>query len=97
LVRVRGSAAEVPVASASGGQVALPTGTFSLSDVEPVLPAKRDRVRLVGLAEDPSAAGTVIGLDGGDAVVRLDGSSNFRIVKLSNLVKLQPPPPPPPQ
>jgi len=48
-------------------------------------PGKKDRVRLI--TED-QAMGTVIGLDGPDAVIRIDNSSDFRIVPIVSLVKL---------
>lgn len=72
----------------------LPSGLVQVSgksepvphaDLVPVVPAKKDAVKL--LNED-RATGTVIGLDGPDAVIRVDGTADFRIVPISSLVKI---------
>lgn len=59
--------------------------SVSFKEVNPSAPNKKDAVRL--LNED-QASGTVIGLDGPDAVIRVDGTADFRIVPISNLVKI---------
>lgn len=55
-----------------------------IDEIESVPPSKKDRVRLLGT----QSCGIVVGLDGPDAVIRLDGSSDFKIVALNNLVKI---------
>lgn len=72
----------------AGGKVQL-AGTsepVSVADLAPVAPAKKDSVRIVG--EERGATGTVIGLDGPDAVIRVDGTADFRIVPIQSLVKI---------
>lgn len=72
----------------------LPSGLVQLSgqsdplpaaDLVPVPPSKKDIVRLLN---DDRATGTVIGLDGPDAVIRVDGTADFRIVPINSLVKI---------
>jgi len=90
--------AEVIIQSAGGAQgkiiSVLPNGKIQLvgrnepasaSELAPVAPSKKDTVRIVG--EDRST-GTVIGLDGPDAVIRIDGTADFRIVPIGSLVKI---------
>ncbi|PJF18494.1 Transcription elongation factor Spt5 [Paramicrosporidium saccamoebae] len=72
----------------------LPSGMVQLSghsepmssaELVPVPPSKKDSVRLLN---DDRATGTVIGLDGPDAVIRVDGTADFRIVPINSLVKI---------
>jgi hypothetical protein len=72
----------------------LPSGMVQLSgqsepmnsaELVPVAPSKKDSVRLLN---DDRATGTVIGLDGPDAVIRVDGTADFRIVPINSLVKI---------
>jgi transcription elongation factor SPT5 len=75
------------VAILPSGKLQLSTGSepVSANDVIPTAPSKKDSVRLLN---DDRATGTVIGLDGPDAVIRVDGTSDFRIVPISSLVKI---------
>jgi hypothetical protein len=88
-VKPRGSAESQPIASVSSGKVVLQSGqSYRPSDLEPAVPAKKDRVRVLNAPAGAASTGTVIGLDGPDAVVRLDDTASFRIVPLSNLGRL---------
>lgn len=60
---------------------------ISPAELVPVAPNKKDTVRLLS---DDRSRGTVIGLDGPDAVIRVDGTADFRIVPISSLVKIAP-------
>lgn len=92
--------AEVSIRSSSTlGRITsiLPSGMVYLSDrsepvaaadLVPVQPTKKDVVKLLN---DDRASGTVVGLDGPDAVIRVDGTSDFRIVPISSLVKISRP------
>lgn len=72
----------------AGGKVQLAGNSdpVSVADLVPVAPVKKDSVRIVG--EERGATGTVIGLDGPDAVIRVDGTADFRIVPIQSLVKI---------
>ena len=48
--------------------------------------SKKDRVLIYG--DGQHQTGSLIGLDGNDAVVKLDGTNDFRIVNIDNLAKL---------
>ncbi len=61
------------------------TDPISYREVAPSVPGKKDAVKLLN---DDRALGTVIGLDGPDAVIRVDGTADFRIVPISSLVKI---------
>ena len=73
------------IPSSGAVQLAGHTAPLSVSEMMPIAPGKKDSVRLLG---DDHATGTVIGLDGPDAVIRVDGTSDFRIVPISGLVKI---------
>lgn len=54
--------------------------------ISAVVPEKKDRVVL---RDEEGVCGTIIGLDGPDAVIRVEGTADFKIVPLSNLVKIE--------
>ncbi len=88
LVRLKGSSdtSGMQVLSSAPGRICVSTGqSYRPTDLESVPPAKKDRVKLLS---GESTSGIVIGLDGPDAVIRLDESSSFRIVPLANLGKI---------
>lgn len=94
IVRPRSdTSAALKIDSVAPGRIILDNGqSYRPADLEPVPPAKKDRVRVVSgtaLQPDESTTGTVIGLDGPDAVVRLDDTSVFRIVPLQHLARIQ--------
>lgn len=60
--------------------------TCRISEAMPAIPAKKDRVAIHNIS--PVLYGVVIGLDGPDAVVKIDGSGEFKIVNINSLVKL---------
>ena len=76
------SGPQITVASAKGEK------TVSLSDASPCPPSKKDRVAIHNIT--PVLYGSVIGLDGPDAVVKVDGTGEFKIVNVSSLVKIAP-------
>lgn len=86
---------EYTIASAEGNQKPIVIKneageTTSIDDVsllKPIAPAKRDRAMIFG--DGSMLKGTVIGLDGPEAVVKIDGSGEFKIIKASTLVKLK--------
>jgi transcription elongation factor len=51
-----------------------------------VIPVKKDRVLIYG--DGQHQKGSLIGLDGNDAVVKLDGTNDFRIINIDDLAKL---------
>jgi transcription antitermination factor NusG len=63
------------------------TNIDDASLLKPIAPAKRDRAMIFG--DGSMLKGTVIGLDGPEAVVKIDGSGEFKIIKASTLVKLK--------
>ena len=67
----------------AGGQTTIGDATL----LKPQPPAKRDRAMIYG--DGSMLKGTVIGLDGPEAVVKIDGSGEFKIIKASTLVKLK--------
>jgi transcription elongation factor SPT5 len=96
LVQPKSGAADAgpqPIASVAPGRIVLGNGqSYRPADIQPAVPAKKDRVRLLGgpsLQPGEPATGTVIGLDGPDAVVRLDDTSAFRIVPLQSLGRIE--------
>lgn len=59
--------------------------------LEPVRPEKKDRIKLLSTSKDsPGGVGSLVGIDGSDAIVRLDkdAASGFKIVALSAVGKL---------
>lgn len=91
LVRPKGATTAMEsVESAAPGRVILANGqSYRPADLEPIQPGKKDRVRLLTAAPGEPALGRVIGLDGPDAVVRMDEAASFRVIPLQSLGKLQ--------
>ena len=56
------------------------------AELHRVVPGKKDRVLIYG--DGQHQTGSLIGLDGNDAVVKLDGTNDFRIVNIDELAKL---------
>lgn len=88
----------VSVQGASRVSLAAPDGSIdvvSTRDLRPALPNKKDRVLIYGDAAFDSHVqrriGSLIGLDGDDAVVKLDDTGDFRIVNIANLAKMSAP------
>jgi transcription elongation factor SPT5 len=73
-----------PSASARDVKASVP-----LSDTTVVRPQKRERAIIYG--DGSLLRGQVIGLDDPDAVVKIDGTGEFRIVKLAALARLHQP------
>lgn len=94
LVRLKSSdsgAADPPrsIRSAAPGKIILSDDqSYRPTDLLPVPPSKKDRVRVLTAGPGEPATGTVIGMDGPDAVVRLDETAAFRIVPVHNLGRL---------
>lgn len=87
VVRPRGSEAGTAVTAAAPGRITLASGqSYRPADLEPVPPAKKDRVRVLAGGE----TGTVIGIDQADAVVRMDDTGAFRVLPLAALGKAAP-------
>ena len=62
---------------------------FPSGHLEPVVPGKKDRVRVVEADNSADICGTLIGMDGPDAVIKVDGTLDFKIVPISRLLKIQ--------
>ena len=63
------------------------SSTYSgTSELQRIIPAKKDRVLIYG--DGQHQTGSLIGLDGSDAVVKLDGTNDFRIINVDDLAKL---------
>jgi transcription elongation factor len=78
------------IASVEGTNVVMSnpsaTKTVRASELAPVVPSKKDRVAIHN--QTPILYGSVIGLDGPDAVVKIDGTGEFKIVNVNSLVKI---------
>ncbi|XP_038052973.1 transcription elongation factor SPT5-like [Patiria miniata] len=56
--------------------------------LEPVIPAKMDRVKVIDGGDDRDQTGVLISIDNDDGIVKMDGPSDFKILNLRVLAKL---------
>ncbi|KAK9768889.1 transcription elongation factor spt5 [Basidiobolus ranarum] len=54
--------------------------------IEPVKPNKRDKIKVMG-GEFKGQVGTLIGIDGQDGIVKLEGGKDFKILNMNGLAK----------
>ena len=59
-------------------------------NLQPVRASKRDRVKIIR-GEWKDELGTLMGIDGGDGIVRLDGKGavDFKIIRLKDIAKIE--------
>jgi transcription elongation factor SPT5 len=62
------------------------TMTIPAAELTPVAPRKRDRVRIMD-GDNAGQTGQLIGIDGNDAIVKLDKDLDIKIVVLSQIVR----------
>lgn len=61
--------------------------SVSLDDVQPVVPEKQDSVIILS-GEEAGQTGSLIGTDGSDGIVKVDGGSEIKIYAIASLAKL---------
>lgn len=59
----------------------------SLDDVQPVVPEKQDSVIILS-GDEAGKTGSLIGTDGSDGIVKVDGGSEIKIYAIASLAKL---------
>lgn len=61
--------------------------TYSVDRAQPVLPEKQDTVIILS-GEEAGQTGSLIGTDGADGIVKVDGDADIKIYPLNSLAKL---------
>ncbi|GLD93079.1 hypothetical protein PINS_up001671 [Pythium insidiosum] len=61
--------------------------TVSLEDVQPTVPEKQDTVIILS-GDEAGQTGSLIGVDGTDGIVKVDGGSEIKIYAIASLAKL---------
>jgi hypothetical protein len=63
------------------------TVSTTIDILDPVLPAKKDKCCILS-GENAGEFGTVIDVDSGDAIVRLETDKDFKVIPLETLCKV---------